>query len=71
MIENPFKTLRRLSTEAAVFAAFALLFAMLAVIQALAGNLIHALQHEIFSLLFLQLYQFEITKSMVRKVKGK
>jgi hypothetical protein len=37
----------------------------------LAGDLISAMQHEIFSLLFLQLYQFEITKNMVRKVSRK
>jgi len=37
----------------------------------LVGDLIRAIQHEVFSLLFLQLYQFEVTKSMVRKVSRK
>lgn len=71
MVENPFSSLRRMSTAASVFAAFALLFGIFAVIKAFAGNHIHALQHEIFSLLFLQLYQFEITKSMIRRVSRK
>ena len=68
MIENPFRTLRRLNPEAATFAALTMLFAFLAVMHGLAGDLISALQHEVFSLLFLQLYQFEITKNMIRKV---
>lgn len=60
-----------MSTSAAILAAFTLLFAILAVMQALAGNMISALQHEIFALLFLQLYHFEITKSMLRRVGRK
>ena len=60
-----------MSTKAAIFAAFSLLFALFAVIEGLGNRLIQALQFEVFSLLFLQLYQFEITKSTVRKVRGK
>lgn len=58
-----------MSTEAAVFAAITLLLSTLAVMQALAGNLINAMQLEIFALLSLQLYHFEITKSMIRRVR--
>jgi len=71
MFENPFRALKRMSTKAAIFAAFSLLFALFAVIEGLGNRLIQALQFEVFSLLFLQLYQFEITKSTVRKVRGK
>ncbi len=71
MMVNPFVSLRRMSTSAAVFAALALLFAMLAVMEGLGSRMIQALQYEIFSLLFLQLYQFEVAKSMLRKVSGK
>jgi len=71
MTANPFTALRRLTLKAALFAAAALLFGIFAVMYGLAGDLISAMQHEIFSLLFLQLYQFEITKNMVRKVSRK
>ncbi len=71
MTANPFAYLRRISTAAASFAALALLFALLAVMEGLGNRMIQALQYEIFSLLFLQLYQHEVTKSMVRKVSRK
>ena len=71
MTANPFTVLRKLTLKATVFAALALLSAILAVMHGLAGDLIRAIQHEVFSLLFLQLYQFEITKNMVRKVSRK
>ncbi len=71
MTVNPFASLRRISTAAAVFAALALLFALLAVMEGLGNRMIQALQCEVFSLLFLQLYQHEVTKSMVRKVSRK
>ncbi len=71
MTANPFITLRRLTLKAALFAATALLFGIFAVIYGLAGDLISAMQHETFSLLFLQLYQFEVTKSKLEKVSRK
>lgn len=68
MTINPFASLRRMSTAAAVSAALALLFALLALMEGLGNRTIQALQYEIFSLLFLHLYQHEVTKSMLRKV---
>jgi len=60
-----------MGTSAAVFAALALLFALLAVMEGLGNRMIQALQCEIFSLLFLQLYQFEVAKPMLRRVSRK
>ncbi|RLI78460.1 hypothetical protein DRP04_10090 [Archaeoglobales archaeon] len=65
----PFRTLEKMSTEAAIYSAFCLLFALLAVLKGAEGKLIDALQLEIFSLLFLILYEHEITKRLIRKVR--
>ena len=58
-----------MSIAAAACAALALLFALLAVMEGLGNRTVQALQYEIYSLLFLQLYQHEITKSMLREVR--
>ena len=66
---NPFKSLKRMSTAAAACASFSLLFAIFALIEGMAGKITQALQLEIFSLLFLVLYEHEITKTMIKRVK--
>ena len=71
MTVNPFTSLKKLSKGAAIFAALALLFALLAVMEDLGNRMIQALQYEIFSLLFLQLYQHEVARSMIRGVSRK
>ena len=65
----PFGALEKMSTEAAIYSAFCILFALLAVLQGVKGKIIEALQLEIFSLLFLILYEHEITKSLIKRVK--
>jgi len=66
-----FKTLKELSTEAVIYSTFCILFALFAVLQGAKGKIIEALQLEIFSLLFLILYEHEITKSLLKKVRKK
>ena len=46
MTVNPFTSLRKISTGAAIFAALALLFALLAVMEGLGRRMIQALQQE-------------------------
>ena len=65
----PFGALEKMSTEAAIYSAFCILFALLAVMHGLGGKIIKAIQLEIFSLLFLILYEHEITKSLIKRVK--
>ncbi len=65
----PFRTLEKMSTEAAIYSAFCILFALLAVMKGLGGKIIEALQFEVLSLLFLVLYEHEITKSLLKKVR--